>query len=58
MQLTAEARSVPAVDTFLSARDGCCFFSALRDWYVGSGQKESVSEEALCWESSVFRDGR
>src|SRR4029077_14189999 len=32
--------------------------SALRDMHLGSGQKESVSEEALRWESSVFRHGR
>jgi hypothetical protein len=32
--------------------------SALRDMHLGSGQKESVSEEALRWESSVFGHGR
>jgi hypothetical protein len=37
--------------------NGCCFFSALRDSQVGSGQKESVSEEALRRKSSVFRYG-
>src|SRR6266404_7873729 len=31
--------------------------SALRDTHLGSGQKESVSEEALRWKSSVFRHG-
>jgi len=31
--------------------------SALRDMHLGSGQKESVSEEALRWKSSVFRHG-
>src|SRR5437899_13073066 len=36
----------------------CCFFSALRDSKVGSGQKEWAGEEALYRESSVFRDGR
>src|SRR6266404_1364275 len=35
-----------------------CFFSALRDSKVGSGQKEWAGEEALYRESSVFRDGR
>src|SRR5437016_8376282 len=32
--------------------------SALREMHLGSGQKESVSEEALRWKSSVFRHGR
>jgi hypothetical protein len=33
-------------------------FGALRDSYLGSGQKEQAGEEALYWESSVFRYGR
>ena len=33
-------------------------FGALRDSYSGSGQKEWAGEEALYWESAVFRDGR
>lgn len=37
---------------------GLSIFRALRDSQVGSGQKEQVGEEALYWESSVFRDGR
>ena len=34
---------------------GLSFFRALRDSQVGSGQKEQPGEEALYWESSVFR---
>src|SRR6266481_9492752 len=33
-------------------------FGALRDSYSGSGQKAWAGEEALYWESAVFRDGR
>ena len=59
MQLTAEVR-VRARGGMVSDLPvyGCCFFSALRDSQVGSGQKESVSEEALRRKSSVFRYGR
>jgi hypothetical protein len=49
MQLTAEGkvRTRGASVSRLPEMKGC-FFSALRDSQVGSGQKESVSEEALC----------
>jgi len=52
------ARSLsPASDFRMPARISSGFSSALRDTHLGSGQKESVSEEALRWESSVFRHG-
>src|ERR1700730_2400233 len=52
----SRARGGPATRTARVRLSSLRRRSATRKW--GSGQKEWAGEEALYWESSVFRDGR
>jgi hypothetical protein len=56
MQGTTEVLVPACGGSFWTTLSGLSSFRALRDSQVGSGQKEQLGEEALHWESSVFRD--